>query len=80
MAIQLKVGDQVSYSVKFLRSIACYAGPMAHAKGVITGLKPVAKTLMLAEVTWSNFDGPERVNVLNLVRKDRIAIDSALNT
>jgi hypothetical protein len=67
---QLRVGDRVKYGVAFLRSIACYTGPLPFARGPITELTKLGPTVTLATVAW-DFDVaheiPERVNVANLV-------------
>lgn len=65
----MQQGDRVAYSVKFLRSIAAYTGPMPFARGVITHLDG-----MIATVKWDKNadDLPSRVGVFNLVLESRI--------
>jgi hypothetical protein len=64
----LEVGDRVAYSRAFLRSIGAFAGDMPHARGEITGLVPVGREVILAEVSWDRAELPARVNVKNLCR------------
>jgi hypothetical protein len=64
----LKVGDSVAYSRAFLQSIGAYTGDLPGAKGKVTGLVPVGRELLLAEVTWDRAELPARVNVKNLCR------------
>jgi hypothetical protein len=63
-----KVGDAVAYSHAFLRSIGTVTGDMPQARGEITGLVPVGRELVLAEVSWDRAELPARVNVKNLCR------------
>jgi hypothetical protein len=65
----MKRGDRVAYSVKFLRSIAAYTGPMPFARGVITHVNGVIVT-----VKWDKNveDLPSRVGVFNLILESRI--------
>ena len=65
---ELNVGDAVAYSRAFLQSIGAYTGDMPRAKGKVTGLVPVGRELVLAEVTWDRAELPPRVNVRNLCR------------
>ena len=67
-ADELKVGDAVAYSRAFLQSIGAYTGDLPRAKGKVTGLVPVGRELMLAEVAWDRAELPARVNVKNLCR------------
>ena len=65
---ELQVGDAVAYSRAFLQSIGAYTGDLPRAKGKVTGLVPVGRELVLAEVTWDRAELPARVNVKNLCR------------
>jgi len=65
---ELKVGDSVAYSRAFLQSIGAYTGDLPRAKGKLTGLVPVGRGLVLAEVTRDRAELPPRVNVKNLCR------------
>ena len=64
---KIEVGTKVAYSVQFLRSIGCYSGGMAFARGVVTGFKVLSPGCTLAEVEWDR-EMPPRVNVANLAR------------
>lgn len=64
---QFAVGDKVAYSVQFLRSIGMRHGDMAHARGVVTEIKPISSETVLATITWDR-DMPARVNVCNLAK------------
>lgn len=64
----LQVGDAVAYSRAFLRSIGAFSGDLPHAKGKITGLVPVGREVVLAEIDWDRAELPARVNVKNLCR------------
>jgi hypothetical protein len=65
---QLTVGDIVAYSKAFLQSIGAYTGDMPQAKGKLTGLVPVGRELILAEVSWDRAELPSRVNIKSLCR------------
>lgn len=67
--MKLKIGDNVAYSVQFLRSICMSHSEMAHARGVITGIKKFGSRTELAEIEWKNADMPQKVNVKNLAKK-----------
>ena len=64
----MTIGDKVRYSVKFLRSIACYAGPMACATGTVTDLESFGDS-SLASVDWHGEDLPKRILASNLTVK-----------
>jgi len=64
----MQVGDQVRYSVKFLRSIACYAGPMACATGTVSAVEAFGSG-KLVSVDWHGEDLPERILDANLTVK-----------
>jgi hypothetical protein len=59
------VGDNVAYSVQWLRSVGMRQSHLAHARGVVTEVKPFGST-SLARIDWNDTDVPERVNVANL--------------
>jgi hypothetical protein len=60
------LGDQVAYSIQFLKSIfEPPTSPMCHARGVIRKLVPLGQTT-LAEVDWGADVLPSRVNTENL--------------
>ena len=61
------VGDKVAYSVQFLKSIGMSHSDMAHARGVVTEIKPLSSSTILATITWDR-EMPERVNVANLAK------------
>jgi len=64
------VGDNVAYSVQFLKSIGMSHTDMARGRGTVTDVSPIGKgsDTMLARIEWNLADLPERVNVLNLAK------------
>ena len=62
----MKKGDNVAYSVQWLKSIGESHGPLAHARGHVQEIMPVGSTLKLALVDWNDDEIPKRVNVQNL--------------
>ena len=64
---KFSVGTKVAYSVQFLRSIGMSHTEMAHARGVVTEVKPIGRgsDTILATIAWDR-DMPARVNVHNL--------------
>lgn len=71
----ITVGDPVLYSRRFLRSIGASTGDMPHARGQVTAISQVGRSITLASITWNKPELPDRVNVQNLVRADRIHLD-----
>lgn len=69
----MRVGDRVKYSARFLRSIACYAGDMAHGTGTVLELIPLGHTT-LARVEWDR-ELPDKVNMKNLVLVDKLHLE-----
>ena len=66
----MQIGDKVRYSVKFLRSIACYAGPMACATGTVTSMETFGSIgNYLVAVDWHGEDLPQRILDCNLTVK-----------
>lgn len=63
----VNVGDKVSYSVQFLRSIGMSQSDMARARGEVTEITTYSQGFALATIKW-NADMPERVNVQNLAK------------
>ena len=66
-AREIKVGDRVCYSRRFLQSTGQFTGNIPHARGVVTALVELGGTT-LAEIDWSDDETPARVNVANLTR------------
>ena len=64
---KISAGDKVAYSVQFLRSIGMSHSEMAHARGIVTEVKPLGSHTVLATIQWDR-EMPERVNVANLAR------------
>ena len=64
----MQIGDKVKYSVRFLRSIACYAGPMACATGTVTAMEEFGSS-SLVSVDWHGEDLPKRILESNLTVK-----------
>lgn len=65
--MKLAIGDRVAYSVQFLKSIGMSHGDMAHARGVVNSIEPLASTL-LAVIVWDDPWMPTRVNTANLAK------------
>ncbi|HWB12769.1 MAG TPA: hypothetical protein VG826_26320 [Pirellulales bacterium] len=61
----IRVGDTIAYSKRFLQSIGCHVGGMAHARGKVTAIEPLGDGI-LARIQWDTPDLPDRINVKNL--------------
>ena len=66
MKNDIRPGDGVAYSARFLRSIGCQTGPMPAARGRVTAVRRYAG-VALATVAWGDPAMPDSVNVANLV-------------
>jgi len=65
----IKVGDKVRYTVKFLRSTGEYTGAIPHARGIVKKLEPLGRgpdAILIATIDWGNPDVPDKVNIMNL--------------
>jgi hypothetical protein len=63
----IKIGTEVRYAVKFLRSIFAYTGPIAHATGTVTALTPFGGgNNSLVSIDWHGEDLPGKVLSANL--------------
>ena len=73
---KISVGDQVAVSRRFLRSINCYTGDLANARGTVTELKKVGE-ILVATVDWQGWDVAPRILAGNLSRvtKERGVMD-----
>jgi hypothetical protein len=69
---QIKVGDRVRYSVRWLQSTGQYTGDIAHATGTVTTITPFAGGL--ATVDWHNDSVPAKVLVANLETTKRVQL------
>jgi|APSaa5957512576_1039674.scaffolds.fasta_scaffold430352_1 hypothetical protein len=69
----IKIGDTVGYSAKWLRSISAITGDLPRAKGVVTAVDRITDTLALAIVDWDIADIPPKVNINNLARVRTLA-------
>jgi hypothetical protein len=65
---KVALGDEVAYSVQFLRSIGMSHSDMAQARGTVKNVTLLGATTLLAQIDWHGFDMPERVNVQNLAK------------
>jgi hypothetical protein len=72
---EIQVGDQVKYSVKFLRSIGAYTGTMPFSKGHVKEINKLGKDLSIATIEWNFPDTPWKVNVKNLVVVGKVEND-----
>jgi hypothetical protein len=75
------LGHRVAYSRAFLRSTAQYTGIVPMARGKVIEVEEVCPDFVLATIQWEArrmlFDGlPTRVNVANLVRTDRLHLET----
>lgn len=77
MKTDIRPGDDVAYSAKFLRSIGCQTGPMPAARGRVTAVRRYAG-VTLATVAWNDPTMPEGVNVANLVRVTDMHLECVL--
>ena len=77
----ITIGTRVKYAAKFLRSVGLYTGPLALASGEVVGLAQLSPGCVLADIRWEKGRGdniaPDRVNVKNLVRADRVHLEPA---
>ena len=64
----IEVGDMVRYRAGFLRSIGVHTGLLPQARGKVTELEPIGRSLVLAVVDWGDDEVPPKVNVKNLER------------
>lgn len=62
----IKVGDRVKYSARFLRSISEYTGDLPFAVGVVKEIKQLSPKTELAIVDWDNESLPKKVLTCNL--------------
>jgi hypothetical protein len=77
MKTDIRPGDGVAYSARFLRSIVCQTGRMPAARGRVTAVRSYAGTT-LATVAWHDPSMPDAVNVANLVRVEDMAMECVL--
>jgi hypothetical protein len=61
------VGDNVAYSVQFLKSIGMSHSDMARGRGVVVELMKLG-SLTIAKIDWRGQDLPNSVNVQNLAK------------
>lgn len=61
----IRVGDNVAYSKRFLRSIGCHTGDMPAARGTVTAVQRIGE-LLIADIDWDTPDLPGRANVKSL--------------
>ncbi|WP_035358712.1 hypothetical protein [Edaphobacter aggregans] len=64
----LDIGDTVSYSVQFLRSIGESHGAMARGRGVVTDRETITSGFVLITIDWNGADLPTKVNEQNLAK------------
>ncbi len=77
MKNDIRPGDDVAYSARFLRAIGCQTGPMPAARGRVTAVRRyVGRTL--ATVAWNDPAMPECVNVVILVRVTDMHLECVL--
>jgi len=76
MSREIKIGDTVKYSAKFLKSAGICTGDICFAEGKVTGFTVLSKDSILAEVEWLKcLSGTGKVNVKNLIKKGRLEAD-----
>jgi hypothetical protein len=76
MSTIFKLGDVVTYKREFLRATGQLSGPIPFARGRIISLAPVSNALDIATIDWSEPDIPARVLTSNLIRADRLHLES----
>ena len=76
MSTIFKLGDVVTYKREFLRAAGLLTGPVPFARGRIISLSPVSNALDVATIDWSEPDIPARVLTSNLIRADRLHLES----
>lgn len=66
----VRAGERVAYSMAFLRSTGLTHSVYAHLRGVVTSTTSYGgePATVIADVEWTNGDGPEHVNVANLAK------------
>ena len=67
MSKKITIGDRVAYSATFLRSIGCYSGDMAHARGTVSAMLPFGNRFV-AIIEWDRPDIPAKVVTANLAK------------
>lgn len=80
MQTEIKPGDRVKYSARFLRSIACHTGPACFATGTVTTTNRYGgrSGVTVATVAWDDPHEGEAVNVANLVRVEDMHLECVL--
>ncbi len=68
MKSQFKIGDNVAYSVQWLKSTGQTTGDYPFARGKIVGLVELSSECILAEIDWGCDEFPKRVNIKNLAK------------
>jgi hypothetical protein len=76
MSTIFKLGDVVTYRREFLRATGQLSGPIPFARGRIISLSPVSNALDVATIDWGEPDIPARVLTSNLIRADRLHLES----
>jgi hypothetical protein len=74
MKHDIRPGDRVAYSAKFLRSIGCQTGPMPFARGRVITMRHYSGAT-LATVEWDEPSRIDTVNVANLIAVDSIGLE-----
>lgn len=80
MKSDIKPGDRVKYSARFLRSIACQTGPACFVTGTVTTTNRYGgrSGVTVATVAWDDPHDGEAVNVANLVRVEDMHLECVL--
>lgn len=65
--MKFKVGDNVAYSVQWLRSIGESHGDLARARGKVTDLRPLGKRTLVT-IDWNDDRIPPKVIDANLAK------------
>ena len=79
MKPNIKTGDRVAYSARFLRSICDYSHASASKRGTVTGLKTYGHGFTVATIKWDNDNDilTGGANARCLVRVKDIATEAA---
>jgi len=77
--MEIKIGDKVQLSAKFLRSTATYMGPIPFMKGIVKDVYSfnhfLGKGPKIAVVNWDIPDYPEKILTSNLNKLGHLEAD-----
>ena len=68
MSHEIRVGDTVAYSDKFLDRQHLRPSGLPSARGKVTALRRLDSGVILADIEWDKHGLPKRVNIKNLTK------------